>query len=1160
MGTLLSPKKKDDECMNGDDTYTFAWGDNSFSQAPGIVSGQWNSVAAGPENSLFVKNGKLWSMGTGNSQMDEHDSDRLSRVDFTELEVFKLRAVSCGREHFAAIEDEGRVISWGTTNEFGQVGHGKLGMQKLLPQVLVLPSTGPSVMRRIRQVACGHNHTMMLSETGELWGCGDNSFGQLGVRGSPTKPTCVEGSLCGLPIREVSCGSSHTVCCSVSGDAFSWGRNQRGALGLGLQYTNQKIVPMPTRVEDLLGPQHTVAAGGCHTAFLHRTGQVFLAGDNQYGQLGHSKVDVAHSHIPLELPFNGFKSRMADVRVSMCLLGESHTVLLTEDGDLYAMGLNTEKQCGPGPDIIDTPRIIAGVGNKKNAILCGLACGGRHNIAMYRSPTCSGSVRPLCSRPAPASSKRLRAPLSLFRNVPKHARVSEFPGTHRGQATVERKPIGDTTMTDDATPSSSSKASTVPARLRSEPRIVKSDVNDRIAFWTVSSSDLPGVRKNRKQLEQCFINPNIVNASFCFGATSRLDVDSFVEASKDMKDKSLMNHVLAALRRMKENARCLKERDQLRCLLTYLLLPVWSSQAKVFENRTKALEAHTILCMCVAWLPKEGRQALVDIIRNECSASAARERLIPHCVAITNLALEVSISAKSLMRPLWESVLLLDIVWCGCKHWVETKKLPKSAFALASLQALPPHFELELFVKHARKQVLDIEKFVLVEWNDEFAQVHPLECGLLLESQSFMSHPHLVSVAFKQKVLQAENVLQHNRSVQQGISASLNQLALASFAGQQLQISPGDIFFVVDIRRDHILEDAVTSLARAEPEQMRRPLKIRFRGEEGIDEGGVQREFFKLLMQQLFDANFGMFKADDDSRMLWFNPAAELLGVGFENYRLIGSIIGLAVYNNLPGLAVPFPSALFKKLKGETPTVDDLGELSPAHANSIDALLTWSPSSGDMSRAAINQEFESTFGLNFSVEYSVVGTHVTASLGPGGGPDKVVTYDNREEFCRLLSEHVLNTSVKTMFEPFQEGFMKVCSSFVLDVLAWDDLQRIVRAEEDLEFSQLRATARYDGGFGPKDTYIQMFWEILYSFDASSKKEFLAFVTGSEFAPVGGLSELKLVVQKNGNEPTKRLPTAHTCFNLLLLPQYSCRSKLEHNLRLAIENSQGFGLQ
>lgn len=61
------------------------------------------------------------------------------------------------------------------------------------------------------------------------------------------------------------------------------------------------------------------------------------------------------------------------------------------------------------------------------------------------------------------------------------------------------------------------------------------------------------------------------------------------------------------------------------------------------------------------------------------------------------------------------------------------------------------------------------------------------------------------------------------------------------------------------------------------------------------------------------------------------------------------------------------------------------------------------------------------------------------------------------------------------------------------------------------------------------------------------------------APVGGLGKMTLIIQRSGPD-SDRLPTAHTCFNYLLLPEYSSEDKLKSRLLTAIENAQGFGLQ
>ncbi|XP_046684571.1 ubiquitin-protein ligase E3A-like [Homalodisca vitripennis] len=68
----------------------------------------------------------------------------------------------------------------------------------------------------------------------------------------------------------------------------------------------------------------------------------------------------------------------------------------------------------------------------------------------------------------------------------------------------------------------------------------------------------------------------------------------------------------------------------------------------------------------------------------------------------------------------------------------------------------------------------------------------------------------------------------------------------------------------------------------------------------------------------------------------------------------------------------------------------------------------------------------------------------------------------------------------------------------------------------------------------------------------------SFATGSDRVPVGGLSKLKLIIARNGPD-SDRLPTAHTCFNVLLLPEYENKDKLHDRLIKAISYSKGFGM-
>jgi len=88
--------------------------------------------------------------------------------------------------------------------------------------------------------------------------------------------------------------------------------------------------------------------------------------------------------------------------------------------------------------------------------------------------------------------------------------------------------------------------------------------------------------------------------------------------------------------------------------------------------------------------------------------------------------------------------------------------------------------------------------------------------------------------------------------------------------------------------------------------------------------------------------------------------------------------------------------------------------------------------------------------------------------------------------------------------------------------------------------------------------IGAFWEIVHGMSVEDKKKLLFFCTGSDRSPIKGLGSMTFVISRNGPD-SDRLPTAHTCFNHLLLPEYSDKEKLRVCLMTAINNAEGFGL-
>lgn len=113
---------------------------------------------------------------------------------------------------------------------------------------------------------------------------------------------------------------------------------------------------------------------------------------------------------------------------------------------------------------------------------------------------------------------------------------------------------------------------------------------------------------------------------------------------------------------------------------------------------------------------------------------------------------------------------------------------------------------------------------------------------------------------------------------------------------------------------------------------LKKQLRVQFLGEEGVDEGGVQKEFFQLIVREIFDTKYGMFTFNEESRLCWFSPNPVLDDINIREYKLVGLLLGLAVYNSVI-LDLHFPLALYKKLMDVDISLSDLKQLDPVRKN-----------------------------------------------------------------------------------------------------------------------------------------------------------------------------------------------------------------------------------
>lgn len=174
------------------------------------------------------------------------------------------------------------------------------------------------------------------------------------------------------------------------------------------------------------------------------------------------------------------------------------------------------------------------------------------------------------------------------------------------------------------------------------------------------------------------------------------------------------------------------------------------------------------------------------------------------------------------------------------------------------------------------------------------------------------------------------------------------------------------------------------------------------------------------------------------------------------------------------------------------------------------------------------------------------------------GGDISVTKENRKEYVDLCVKYYLETSIELSFEAFRKGFQKLWRGRVLQLFHPAELEQLICGSPVLDFEALEKYTIYEDGYRKDSRIVREFWEIVHSLDKENKKKLLFFATGSDRAPIKGLANLRFVISKNGSD-SETLPTAHTCFNHLLLPEYQNKEKLKERLLTAINNSQGFGL-
>jgi len=278
----------------------------------------------------------------------------------------EIVSVVGGEYHSVALSASGKLFSWGAGGG-GALGTGDTRNAKTPQPVPYFAS------RKVVQIAAGYAHTMVLTDSGELYTFGVGTYGQLGLNGTNMEidPQRVRAPRGAGRWSAVTAGAHHSIAVTNKGRVYAWGQNKYGQLGL--PGTAEWQTPQRVRgvIDDEKGWKILSAGDRC-TLLVGKSGKAYQWGNNHNAEEDKSNSpEIMHA--------------LSGKTILQVAAGVFHTLVLTSERKVYAWGWGHYGQLGNG-DTSDsvTPQMMSGLPDD----LVGIAAGFAHSYVL----TSSGDV------------------------------------------------------------------------------------------------------------------------------------------------------------------------------------------------------------------------------------------------------------------------------------------------------------------------------------------------------------------------------------------------------------------------------------------------------------------------------------------------------------------------------------------------------------------------------------------------------------------------------------------------------------------------------------------------------------------------------------------------------------------------------------------------
>jgi E3 ubiquitin-protein ligase NEDD4 len=353
-----------------------------------------------------------------------------------------------------------------------------------------------------------------------------------------------------------------------------------------------------------------------------------------------------------------------------------------------------------------------------------------------------------------------------------------------------------------------------------------------------------------------------------------------------------------------------------------------------------------------------------------------------------------------------------------------------------------------------------------------------------------------------------QNVPQYKRDFRRKLIYFRSQPALRILSGQ----------CHVKVRRSHIFEDSYAEIMRQSATDLKKRLMIKFDGEDGLDYGGLSREFFFLLSHEMFNPFYCLFEySAHDNYTLQINPHSGVNPEHLNYFKFIGRVVGLAIFHRR-FLDAFFIGALYKMMLNKPVSLQDMEGVDADFHRS----LVWT----------LENDITDILDQTFVAEDERFGVTRVEELKPGGR-DIAVTNENKKEYVDLMIKWRIQKRVDEQFQAFIGGFHELIPADLVNVFDERELELLIGGIAEIDVEDWKKHTDYRG-YTESDEVIKFFWQTIRSWDGEQKSRLLQFATGTSRIPVNGFKDLqgsdgprRFTIEKAGE--INNLPKSHTWY-------------------------------